>query len=90
MSKNVQDQKPPRSAEAEAWLKDEIAAQETRYQAIVDEQTALIPEREQWYADFLNIISTKGFNVTGDMRRVIGEDELPTKPDRDDAMKVVW
>ena len=90
MSKNVQEQKPPRTAEAEAWLKDETAAQQRRYEAIVDEQTALTSEREAWYAEFLSIISTKGFNVTGDMRRVIGEDELPAKPDRDDAMKVVW
>ncbi|MEL7538628.1 MAG: hypothetical protein AAFZ58_10675 [Pseudomonadota bacterium] len=90
MSKNVQDHKPPRSKQAEEWLTEEIASQEQRYQAIIDEQTALTPEREKWYAEFLRIVSTKGFNVTGDMRRVITEEELPTKPDRDDAMKVVW
>lgn len=90
MSKNVQDHKPARTAEAEQWLQEEAAAQEVRYQGIVDEQTALTPEREKWYAEFLRIVSTKGFNVTGDMRRVITEEEMPEKPDRDDAMKVVW
>ncbi|MEM1261048.1 MAG: hypothetical protein AAGH76_01500 [Pseudomonadota bacterium] len=90
MGKHVQDDKPPVTLEAQAWLKEEAAAQEKRYQAIVDEQTALTPEREKWYAEFLHIVSTRGFNVTGDMRRVITQEELPEKPDRDDAMKVVW
>ncbi|MFK7887866.1 MAG: hypothetical protein AB8G16_13480 [Gammaproteobacteria bacterium] len=86
----VQDHKPEVSAEARAWLKEEIAAQEARFADIVAEQEALTPEREKWYADFLQIIQTKGFNVTGDTRRVIGKDEIPERPDRDDAMKVVW
>ncbi len=90
MSKHVQDDKPRRTKEAAAWLEEEVAAQLQRYQAIVDEQTALTPEREKWYAEFLHIVSTRGFNVTGDMRRVISKDEIPEKPDRDDAMNVVW
>ncbi|MEM8982348.1 MAG: hypothetical protein AAGC71_04940 [Pseudomonadota bacterium] len=90
MGKHVQDDKPPVTPEAQAWLDEEAAAQVKRYEAIVAEQTALTPEREKWYAEFLHIVSTKGFNMTGDMRRVIPDDELPEKPDRDDAMKVVW
>lgn len=78
------------SAEAREWLEQETDAQARRYEAIVEEQEALTPEREQWYAEFLEIVSTRGFNVTGDQRRVIPEDELPQRPDRDDAMKVVW
>ena len=90
MGDRVQNDKPPRSAEAQAWLEAETADQQRRYEGIVAEQQALTPDRERWYAEFLEIVSTRGFNVTGDQRRVIGEDELPRKPDRPDAMKVVW
>jgi len=91
MSKRyVQHAKPARSAEAEEWLAAEAAAQEQRYRAICEEQEALTPERERWYAGFLEIVRTRGFNVTGDMRRTISADEVPQKPDRPDAMKVVW
>ncbi len=90
MSKYVQDLKPPRDAEAKAWLEEEIAAQEVRYQGIVDEQVGLTADREKWYAEFLEIVQTRGFNVTGDVRRVIKPEEVPQKPDREDAMKVVW
>ncbi len=45
MSKNVQDNKPTRGKEAEAWMKDEIAAQEVRYKAIVDEIDGIEDER---------------------------------------------
>lgn len=88
--KHVQDDKPARLAEAQAWLDEEIAEQRRRYEAIVAEQEALVPQREGWYAEFLEIIQSKGFNVTGDMRRVIPREEIPEKPDRDDAMRVVW
>ncbi len=88
--KRVQHHKPARSPEAEAWLKTEIEDQERRYRDIVAEQEALTPEREKWYAGFLDIVQSKGFNVTGDTRRVISPEEVPEKPDRDDAMRVVW
>lgn len=90
MAKRVQHQRPPMSDEARAWLDSEIEAQIARHQAIVDEQEALTPQREQWYREFLETVATRGFNVTGDQRRVIAEDELPERPDRPDAMKVVW
>lgn len=90
MSKYVQDLKPQRTDEQAAWVAEEIAEQERRYQGIVKEQEDLTSEREKWYAEFLHIVQTKGFNVTGDMRRAITPEEVPEKPDRDDAMKVVW
>lgn len=90
MSKHVQDKKPPMTAEAKEWFDKEIASQEDRYKAIVDEQDGLIPEREQWYAEFLEIVQTRGFNMTGDTRRPIAKEEVPEKPDRPDAMRVVW
>ena len=90
MSDRVQNEKPPIGSEAGAWLDQETAAQQRRYERIVAEQEALSPQRERSYAEFLEIVSTRGFNVTGDQRRVISADELPEKPDRPDAMKVVW
>jgi hypothetical protein len=36
-----------RSREAERWLKQEVAAQKKRYQAIVREQDALAPKRDK-------------------------------------------
>ncbi len=90
MGDRVQNGKPPMGAEAREWLEAETVAQQRRYDGIVAEQEALTPDRERWYAEFLEIVSTRGFNVTGDQRRVIGKDELPEKPDRPDAMKVVW
>lgn len=90
LSKYVQEDKPPMTAEAKAWMEKETATQEDRYKAIVDEQDALIPDREKWYAEFLEIVQTKGFNFTGDQRRVIPKEEIAEKPDRADAMRVVW
>jgi hypothetical protein len=40
----------------------------------------LAPEREKWVAEFLKIIQTYGFSVTGDTRRVIKPHEVPKKP----------
>ena len=90
MTKHVQDEKPPRLDEAQAWLDEAVEDQRRRHAAIVAEQEALTGAREGWYAEFLRIIQTKGFNVTGDLRRVIEPREIPDKPDRDDAMRVVW
>ncbi len=90
MTDRVQHAKPARTPEATAWIDEETAAQQARYEAIVKEMDALIPQREQWYAEFLHIVQTRGFNVTGDQRRPIPKEEVPTKPDRDDAMRVVW
>ena len=90
MSKNVQDEKPARAEEVTAWLKQEILAQEARYKEIVREIDALQDKREGWIAEFLEIIQTKGVNVSGDLRRVVTKDEIPEKPDRPDADRVIW
>ena len=47
-------------------------------------------QREIWYSQFLEIIQTRGFYVTGDVRRLVSKEEVPQKPDRPDAMRVVW
>ena len=90
MSKRVQDEKPARSDEVKAWLKQEIGAQDERYQEIVKEIEALQGKRDKWYAEFLNIIQTKGVNVNGDLRRIVTKDEVPERPDRPDADRVIW
>ena len=78
------------TAEAAEWMEEEVKVQECRYKGIVEEIDALEPQREQWTEDFLNIIQTKGFNVTGDQRRKIPKKDIPKKPDRPDALRVIW
>ncbi len=88
MAQRVQDKKPKRNKAAQAWLKENIAEQQLRYQAIVDEQEALWPKRRKWYKEFLKIIQTRGFNVDGDLLRQIPKAELPKEPKR--KHRVVW
>jgi hypothetical protein len=80
MAKRVQHLKPARKADAQAWLRENVAEQKKRYAAIVKEMNGIGAQREKWYADFLKIVSTKGFNVNGDMRVVIPSKSLPKKP----------
>jgi len=82
MTKRVQDEAPQRSKEIQSWLDENIAEQIKRYQAIVKEMDDLEPERAQWYREFLEIIQTKGFHVTGDITRKIAPEEIPEEPDR--------
>jgi len=90
MSKNVQDDKPTRGKEAKAWMKDEAAAQEVRYKDIVDEIDGKEAEREEWIEEFLRLIQTSGYYMTGDQKRIIPDEEMPKKPKRADAMRVIW
>ncbi len=80
MAKRVQDTKPARKVEAQNWVKENIAEQKKRYAAIVKEQDELAPQREKWVAEFLRIVQTRGFNVSGDMKRVIKPSEIAKKP----------
>lgn len=80
MTKRVQDVKPARSKETEAWFKENIAEQKKRYAAIVKEQDELAPQREKWVEEFLQIVQTRGFNVSGDIKRVIKPSEIAKKP----------
>jgi hypothetical protein len=80
MAKRVQDVKPARSKETDAWFRENIAEQKKRYEAIVKEQDDLAPQREKWVEQFLQIIQTRGFNVTGDTRRVVKPSEIAKKP----------
>lgn len=80
MAKRVQDRKPPRTPGAQAWFKENVAEQKKRYAAIVREMDSIEKDREKWYAEFLRIIQTKGFNFNGDQRMVIPAKLIPKKP----------
>ena len=80
MAKRVQDAKPARSREADAWFRENIVEQKKRYAAILKEQDGLASQREKWVEQFLQVIQTKGFNVSGDTRRVIKPSEIAKKP----------
>ena len=78
-----------RSPEEEAWLEEEIAEQEERFRRIDQQMNDLAETRERWYAEFLDRVSTIGFNVDGDQKQVIPRDQLPVKPD-DREDRVIW
>lgn len=86
MSQRVQDRKPRRNKAAQGWLETSVAEQRTRHAAIAAEMEKLEPVRRRWYQEFLEIIQARGFNVTGDERRRISKDELPSKPRRKDRV----
>jgi len=68
------------SPEINAWIDAEVAEQITRYQEIVKEMDGIDAEREQWYAEFLERIQHRGYNVHADILRVIQPDEIPIRP----------
>ena len=89
MAKRVQDVAPPRPTENVAWLKENVAEQKKRHRSIMKEMNDdIAAPRDKWYKQFLKDVSTTGFNVSGDMKRVIPKNELPKKPKRKD--KVVY
>ncbi len=89
MSKRVQDDAPLRSTANKAWLKENIAEQQKRHRAIMKEMNVdVAPQRAKWYKQFLTDVSTTGFNITGDMKRIIAKKDLPKQPKRKE--KVVY
>jgi len=88
MAKRVQDVAPSRADENLVWIKENIAEQKKRHAAIMKEMNVdLAKTRAKWYKDFVKEVATSGFNVTGDMKRVIPKNELPTPRKKD---KVVY
>jgi hypothetical protein len=71
-------------------MDEELVAQEARYKAIVEELDGISEERAEWIDEFLRLIQTRGFNVTGDTKRKIPDEEMPKKPARPDATRVIW
>ncbi len=75
--------------EVKAWIEEEAAEQEVRYQKIAQEMEDLAPTREKWYQEFFDRITTIGFNTDGDDKMKIDPADLPVKPEgRQD--KVTW
>lgn len=70
-----------RSKEAAKWLKEEISEQLERYKKIVSDMDAASEKRKQWYQEFFDRIQNQGFNMDGDTRVKIPNDDLPVKPD---------
>lgn len=89
MANRVQDTAPPRSDVVRKWLKENIGEQKKRHRAIAKAMNDdLAPQRVKWYKQFLKDISTTGFNVNGDTKRIIAKKDLPMPPKRKD--KVVF
>jgi hypothetical protein len=78
-----------RDAEVEAWIEEETAEQEARFEKIAQQMEDLGPKREQWYQEFFDRIQTIGYNTDGDDKMVIAPEEIPVQPEgRKD--RVVW
>lgn len=88
MADSVQDQAPPRTPEAQEWVDENLVEQEARYRLIEQEMIDLEPERAKWYAEFLEIVATKGWNTHIDNRAVVPRDKLPQQNGRKD--RVIW
>ena len=82
MAKRVQDKKPGRTKAAQAWMKENIEEQKVRWQAIFDRQESMWPQRRKWYAEFLKVIQTRGFNSDGDTLQKIPKSQVPKEPKR--------
>jgi hypothetical protein len=72
-----------RTPAAKAWLKREVREQAARYKRISTHiNETMHPQRERWYAEFLERIQTRGYSVTYDQLRKITPAEVPQKPKR--------
>ena len=89
MSKAILKQKPNRTEEVEKWLQEEFGEQKERYEKIAQAMNIdLAQQREIWIQEFYERITTTGFNVHADMKKIIKKEELFQKPDRE--FKVVF
>ncbi len=76
-------------AEVKAWIKEEIAAQEVRFARIDQQMEDLAGQRELWYQEFFDRLTTMGFNVDGDDKVKLEPSQLPVKPEGCED-RVVW
>ena len=75
--------------EVKEWIKSEIEAQEARFAKIEQEMKDLAGQREQWYQEFFDRLTTIGFNMDGDDKIVLDPSQLPVKPEGCED-QVVW
>jgi hypothetical protein len=74
--------RPEMSADEKTWFEEELKEQLLRYETIVKEQEDLTAEREQWVADFLHRIQTRGYHWHAEQRRVIPKEEIRPRDGR--------
>lgn len=75
--------------EVKEWIKGEIEAQEARFARIDQEMKDLAGQREQWYQEFFDRLTTIGFNMDGDAKIRLSPGDLPVKPAGCED-RVVW
>jgi hypothetical protein len=79
-------------AAVKAWIKKEIKVQRDLHKKISKEMNVdLVKTRAKWYEEFFERLQRpgRGFNVHYTTRRVIPDEEIPSKPPRRKD-KVVW
>lgn len=74
--------RPEMTAAEKVWFEEELKDQLDRYETIVKEMEDLTAEREQWVADFLHRVQTRGFHWHAEQRRVIPKEEIRPRDGR--------
>lgn len=74
--------RPEMTAAEKTWFEEELKEQLDRYETIVKEMEDLTAEREQWVADFLHRVQTRGFHWHAENRRVIPKEEIRPRDGR--------
>ena len=75
--------------EVDAWIAEEKAEQEERFEKIAQQMEDLKPTREKWYQQFFDRIQTVGYNTDGDDKMPIAPADIPVQPEgRED--QVIW
>ena len=69
-----------RGPEVTAWIEEERVEQEERFATVVKQMEELEAEREKWYQEFFDRVTTIGFNQDGDLKVKIAPRDLPVKP----------
>ncbi|NKB44660.1 MAG: hypothetical protein GKS03_10330 [Alphaproteobacteria bacterium] len=74
--------RPEMTAEEKTWFNEELKEQLDRYETIVKAMDDMSAEREQWVADFLHRVQTRGFHWHAENRRVIPKEEIRPRDGR--------
>jgi len=77
-----QNLRPEMTADEKAWVEEELKDQIARYETIVKAMEDMTAEREQWVADFLHRVQTRGFHWHAEQRRVIPKEEIRPRDGR--------
>jgi hypothetical protein len=74
--------RPDMTAEEKTWFEAELKEQILRYETIVKQMEDLAAQREEWVADFLHRVQTRGFHWHAEFRRVIPKEEIRPRDGR--------